>query len=69
MFDPKKCGVLSCNRPAGEKTIPVSQIGIGASIATYRGHCFNGTTFLCCDACMERYNKEDGIRFERLTAK
>lgn len=66
MLDSKKCGVFSCNRPSGEKTIPISQIGVGASIATYRGHCFNGAKFLCCDECKGKYSEKDGIRFERL---
>lgn len=62
----ENCGVLSCGRDPAEKAIPISQIGVNAKPAAYRGHCFNGARFLCCEECKEKYSEKDGIRFERL---
>lgn len=64
----KSCGVLSCGRehmsaiPCTVEHFPNQQ----ARPAEYRGRSLNGSVFLCCSECRQKFERLGCVQFEVL---
>ena len=64
------CGVLKCGLPSTYKGLPLDELDLWRSVATWRASdVYRGFTFLACDECkaaMEADRRTNHLQWERL---
>ena len=70
----QRCGSLSCGREHkldANNCLPCDWTLLDnhdARCAAYRVFSLNGSRFLCCEECRQKFERNVGLRFERLAS-